>query len=259
MTSLASVFNSVSVETIKTSKGHIVEVDSDVIPCQGFNILLDNKIQSVPVYDKQASKYSGFLDIRDLVSFIVFLNDSNVQADTLLDVVNFGVKMFKHSTDVTVTYLSRRNTFNAITTSETLLKVVDILAHGVHRVPIVDKDGKLVTIVSQSTVVQFIHKNIGSDLLPELNSKISSLEQVGVSPVVSVNTTTHAIDVFRLMDVQRRSGVAITDDNGKLQGSTSSKDLKLFLNNPSTSELKLPITEFLTKIRQDKSVRIDSW
>ncbi|GAM27430.1 hypothetical protein SAMD00019534_106060 [Acytostelium subglobosum LB1] len=243
------VFETVQVESLHSTKNHIVQIDSNAKPAQGFNLLIDNRIQSIPVFDLTANKYSGFLDIRDLVSFSLFLYDNNVKAETLLDLVNFGVKMFKHQTDVSVTYLSRRNPFNSIMVGSNLLKVVDILSKGTHRVPIVDKDGKLVDIISQSSIIQFIDKNVNSSMLPELDQKISQLDSLGISNVTSAKNTSLTIDVFRVMDVQGKSGVAIVDEQGKLIGSTSSADLKLFINNPSTAILQLPIMEFLNKIR----------
>ncbi|EFA75864.1 hypothetical protein PPL_10436 [Heterostelium album PN500] len=244
------IFASQKVDSLHGTKNKIVQVDSNAIPAQAFNVLIDNRIQSVPVYDLVANKYSGFLDIRDLVSFTVFINDNNVQAQTLLDIVNFGVKMFKHPTDVSITYLSRRNPFNSVTLGSPLLKVVEILSKGTHRVPIVDENNKLVDIISQSSIISFIEKNIGVDILPSLDKKISELKDLGVSPVTSVTTNVKAIDVFRLMDTHQRSGVAIVDENNKLVGTISSEDLKLFINNPSTDVLQLTIMKFLSCIRQ---------
>ncbi|EGG17605.1 hypothetical protein DFA_08601 [Cavenderia fasciculata] len=250
MSELAKKFQGALVDQFQSSKGKIVVVDSSLIPIQGFNLILDNKIQSAPVFDNVAGKYSGFLDIRDLVSFSLFIHDNNVQANTLLDVVNFGVKMFKHNADVTVTYLSRRNPFHSLQSGNNLLKIVEILANGQHRVPIVDKDDRLVNIISQSTVIQFIYNNIGTDLLPELNKTLAELTELGNAPVLHAKTTTSAIDVFRQMDNTRRSGVAIVDENGRLVGGTSSQDLKLFITTPSTKVLESPIMQFLNQIRQ---------
>jgi len=69
--------------------------------------LIDNNIQSAPVYSKADNIYTGFLDIRDLVSFIVYVFDSQRIADnnTLHDIIRLGVHMFNTPTTdgVTVT------------------------------------------------------------------------------------------------------------------------------------------------------------
>jgi len=45
--------------------------------------------------------------------------------------------------------------------------------------------------------------------------------------------------------------VALIDETGRLVGSTSGKDLGLFLKNPTLAVLNLPIFEHLQKIRQE--------
>jgi len=212
--------------------------------------LLDNKILSAPVYDRANNKYTGFLDIRDLVSFCVFIYDSNIQADNLLDIVNYGVKMFKHSIEgVTVTYLSRRNPFHAVKQGAPLIDAIDILARGVRRVPVVSEEGHVVNIISQSSIVQFLQAHLKEkEIEAVLHIKVSDL-QIGTASVLAVRKDAKAIDVFRLMDQNQRSGVAVVDEHGILVGNTSGQDLKLFIETPSVSVLQVPIMQFLNQIR----------
>lgn len=48
---------------------------------------------------------------------------------------------------------------------------------------------------------------------------------IGSSPVLSVNKKCLVVDTLRLMDKTNRSGVALVDDNNKLVGTTTGKDL----------------------------------
>jgi len=250
---LRKLFQTTTVDTIPTPKGQVVVIDSNDTVVKGFELLLDNKILSAPVYDKATGKYTGFLDIRDLISFCVFIHDSNVQVDNLLDIVNFGVKMFKHAIDgVTVTYLSRRNPFHAVKQGAPLVEAVEILARGVRRVPIINEQGHVVNIVSQSSIIQFLQHHMGQ-IESTLHSKVGDLN-VGTHPVLSVKKDTKAIDVFRFLDQNQRSGVAVVDETGVLVGNTSGHDLKLFIKTPSMSVLQVPIMQFLNQIR---SLNID--
>lgn len=43
--------------------------------------------------------------------------------------------------------------------------------------------------------------------------------------MISVNKEVAVIDAFRMMDTSRRSGVALADNNGRLVGTTTGKDL----------------------------------
>jgi len=152
----------------------VVVVKSTFSPFEGFKTLVDNNILSAPVYDEKAHKYSGFLDIRDLVSFVVFVDDDQKSdvPQNLNELIMHGCKLFKAELEgVTVTYLSRRNPFHPISSGESLLKVCEELAKGLHRVPIVNNNGDLVNIISQSTVVQFLaqHRLERSHHIPFLN------------------------------------------------------------------------------------------
>jgi len=237
-----------SVDSIARPKNGVIQLESTEQVVHGFQKLLDNNILSAPVWDTKEGKYIGFLDIRDLVSFCVFIHDNNLEAESLLDIVNFGAKMFKHATDgVTLPYLARRNPFHAVKHTASLHDVVEILAKGIRRAPVVDDTGKVVNIVSQSSIIQFVNKHI-HEIKPLFDEKLENLN-VGSSPVLTVTKETRAIDVFRMMDHHMRSGVAVVDTSGGLLGYTSGPDLKLFIQTPSVGVLQLPIMTFLNKIR----------
>jgi len=245
---LYKLLSETTVDALPSPKKDIIFVDVNDPVVNGFQKLLDNKILSAPVYDPKEAKYIGFLDIRDLTSFCVFIHDSNMQADNLLDIVNFGAKMFKHATDgVTTSYLARRNPFHAVKQGSPLLEVVEILSKGTRRVPIVNGSNHVVNIISQSSIILFLQEHLKS-LSPIGDAKLEEL-QIGGSPVLSAHKETPAIDVFRMMDSHMRSGVAVVDGDGVLCGNTSGADLKLFIQTPSVSVLQLPIMQFLNKIR----------
>ena len=50
---------------------HIVTVSAKDDPHQAYHRLADANIRSAPVWDEEKGKFIGFLDIRDLTSFIV--------------------------------------------------------------------------------------------------------------------------------------------------------------------------------------------
>jgi CBS-domain-containing membrane protein len=222
-----------------------------------FKALINNKIQSAPVYDASSHTYIGFLDVRDLVSFVRFVYDEQkvVDNNTLKDIVLHGVHMFKAPTTdgVTVSYLARRNKFSPLKVGATLLEAVELLSRGLHRVPILSDEGKLINIVSQSSIINYLDKHLG-DLEVISKTTIESIN-IGTHPVQSVPQIASVIDTLRLMDSKGLSGVAITGHHGRLVGITTGKDLGLFIKNPSLSILSSPVFQFLAEIR-DQSIDI---
>jgi len=63
-------------------------------------------------------------------------------------------------------------------------------------------------------------------LAPNNTAKLSELS-IGTTPVLSVKSNSKAIEVFRLMDNKKLTGVAVVDESGRLVGNTSASDLKV--------------------------------
>lgn len=251
-TTIKELLQGTKASAIKSARSSIIVVKSTETAYEGFKKLMENNILSAPVVDVQTNKCTGFLDMRDLVSFVVFVDDDQ-QSDfpsNLHDILIRGTKLLKQPSDgVTTTYLSRRNIFHPVTLNDSLWSVCEVLAKGVHRVPVVDETGHVVNIISQSTIVNFLHSHI-AQIKGELSETIQHLN-FGTRPVISVKKDTPAIDTFRLMDNKKISSVSVVDDEGRFVGNTSASDLKLFVKTLSLDLLRLPIMEYLNKIRQD--------
>jgi len=235
----------------------IVVIDSKESLHDAFQKLLDNNILSAPVHDKEKNEFIGFLDVRDLVSFVVFVYDEQKVTDNtrLRDLIQYGTGQFKMPTTdgVTVSYLARRNRFNSVPSDAPLFRVSEILAKGVHRVPVVNAQGKVVNVISQSSIVKYLSDNLHDAIIENKNDPTIQTLQIGSKPVLSVNKKATVISTFRLMDQKKRSGVALVDETGRFVGTTTGKDLGLFLENPSLAALNLPIFEHLQIIRQKQT------
>jgi len=182
----------------------LVVVSSTETPVQGFEKLLKYNILAAPVYDEATKKYTGFLDIRDLISYAVFAFENR-------DKIAYKPKGPVYTTlidDVTVTYFSRRNPFHPVSSQATLWDVAQILAKGVHRVPVVDSSGKFFNIISQSTLIQLFNHELSASLKEVALLKLPA--SLGSSPVLSVSADTLAIDAFKLMDNSKRTGIALS-------------------------------------------------
>jgi len=247
---------SIKVTDLPNTKSDVITISSTETPLQGFQKLVQNNILSAPVWCAESKEYTGFLDMKDLVSFVIYIDDdqNSLAPNNLEDIVASGLKSYKVPVDgVTVTYLSRRRPFYSVGTSDNLLRVIQLLSKGAHRVAVVDDKGLIVKIVSQSTVMQFLSKNIAH--LGSVTHKTLDELKLGTSPVLTVQHSDTAASVFRLLEKKNKSSVAVVDGEGRLVGNTSSSDIKLFVRTPTLEVLKLPIIDFLKGIRN--SVEID--
>jgi len=204
--------------------------------------LLSYNILSAPVYDGE--KYIGFLDIKDLVTFVLTLYDEGFfeTGTNISDILrSAGDKL-------SIVELSKKNKFIPVDENDSLFKVVQILATDVPRVPVLGQNGKVINIISQSSIISIISRHCHSVID---NVTIESLIDMGTNPVVTVLRSTSFLDTLRLLEEKRISGVAIVTEEGRMIGVTTSKDLKLFVKKPSLSLLKGPIFQNLKLIRLD--------
>jgi CBS domain-containing protein len=208
-------------------------------------------VLSAPVWSEETKKYTGFLDMRDLVSSVVFIAEhaSNCQTKTLAD-------LFVNAKWVggafTVTYLSRRNPFRSVKASDSLATVLELLSKKgpgrMKRVAVVDEAGKIVNIVSQTTLVAYLSSQIASHHL-YVGKTVEELH-LGSAPPISIQEQAPAIEAFKLMDTKQITGLAIVDAQGKLVGNISARDLKIFIKHIDFGKLVQPVGEFVKHLRQ---------
>jgi len=190
-----------------------------------------------------------FLDIRDLVSLVVFAYDDQKVEDNshLASLIHHGLGKFMINSDgVTVAYLARRHKFKPVLPTDTLDVVMKVLAGGVHRVPVLGDNGRVVNIISQSTFVKLFGTVTEEDHLP-----LSSIPQLGTQPVITVNSRDSLITTLRILEANNLSGVAIINEEGKMLGTTTGKDLKIFFRNPTLQALNRPILDNMKMMRAD--------
>jgi len=232
----------------------LIEIDADKTSLlHGFEELLTHNILSAPVYHKNSDgqkQYLGFLDVSDLVSCVVYAHTHGKKSTSWAEVVGEGAKAkFKDAKDgVNIQYLAKRFPWNPVKETTSLFDVAKLLGGGLHRVPVVDKDGHCFAIVSQSSLIQVFHKN-KDKITPDSEQTLEFLK-IGIKKVVSINEETIALKAMQTLDEEKVSGLAIVDEDGMLIGQTSANDLKLFVLDRGQLTMDLPILDYLSEIRQ---------
>jgi len=105
-----------------------------------------------------------------------------------------------------------------------LRAVIDLIVHyKVHRIPIVDSDGELQSVLSQSQVAQYLVQYM--DLFDWTKKTVDELK-LGYRQVVVVPNNMVTKDAFKVMRDTGVSGVGVVDGNQKLVGVLSTSDLR---------------------------------
>ena len=210
-----------------------------------FATLLTHNLICAPVWDSQQNGYLGFFDINDALS------------------ISYDIDLISHATgDALAAKESMRTTavqvfeiFNkanqirdpsldvpwiAVGPFAPMKEVIPVLAKRARRVPVVDPDtGRVVKIISQMDVVRHLYLTAGSQRekdWPEILSNTPLSTGIGMKPVVTITEEQEAREAFRKMIDLNVSCVGIVDDEGKLIGCISNKDIQVVMRGMQKSD-----------------------
>lgn len=217
--------------------------------------LIRHNFLSVPVLQKKKEKYFGFIDMSDIVSYFTkFYGEKTFKTvknfKELVDTDN----SFKEMTveKMMIHPLSLKNPFIPVKRNYSLYYAAELLAREshMHRVPIVDSDGILVNLLTQSHFLDFIFANL-SKIGTKKDKPVDLMKDV-FKEVQTIHETELAIDAFNKMSKYNLYGLAVIDQKGVLTGAISVRDLKLIVNDEKMfSKLLGPVSEFIKKLNEE--------
>uniref|UniRef100_A0A7S4NRF7 CBS domain-containing protein n=1 Tax=Paramoeba aestuarina TaxID=180227 RepID=A0A7S4NRF7_9EUKA len=253
-TEIKKVLEKVKVSAL-SAPPKIIEFTTESDLFASFSTLCDSHILSAPVYDTQAKEYVGFLDLRDLVSYVIHAEKAKNTKHVCLKDIIVNIPQVS-DVQVTISYLARRHRFKPVPQAASLYDVaVSLCGGGAHRVPVIGADGRVINIISQSVIIKHIKQHLGE--LPSLNAITVKDSGVGTSPVIKTSSHASAVSAFDLLDTTGRFGMAVTGEGDAIVTQTCAHDLKLWLKNPSSDLLGQPIMKFLQVIRsQDIDIQV---
>jgi len=213
----------------------IIEAQTTTNAFEGFNLITHNNILSIPLYDAKANNYTAFLDILDILYYLT-------QKGTIIS--NFEDKL----TGVTCGELadfSKLDPFIKVTESSNLIQVLQLSTQdykSLHRFPVVDSEGKVKGIVSQSLLVKFLEPHTKKFDFGTLSISILGL---GLDKqVITISENESVAAAIQKLREAHVSGIGIVDSSGKLVGNFSATALK-FLGLKVVNMVHMTLKEFL--------------
>ena len=179
---------------------------------------------SCPVLDPKTNKLTSMVDMLDVAHHLIEVCPQS-KSLTSDDLQRAGRAMALRPLSQ-VANGSGRDPPLPLDVNQPLTLAASLFAAGVHRVAIVNPEGKITGLVSQSNVISFLADNIERGDCKHMGTK--TLEELGLGQngVVSCLLTTTVIDVIRKLDRVGMSGVALTNPAGRLSGNFSVTDLR---------------------------------
>jgi 5'-AMP-activated protein kinase, regulatory gamma subunit len=210
---------------------------------------------SCPVLQQNKHKYYGVIELSDIVNHFVrtwgeleLKNTSN-----FIKLAETDEAFNKLTVDDLMTYpVSKKNPFHPVEENFSLLHAAELLARteNLHRIPVVDKEGQLMNMLTQSQFIQFISKNLSS-LGTKKNKPISEFTN-SLKKVEIVEESQKSMFAFNKMSKSGITGVGVVNSKGELSGVLSVRDLKIVANDEKIFlKLFLSVEDFIKCIHSE--------
>jgi CBS-domain-containing membrane protein len=228
---------------------HVLANDS---ASAALKLLTKYNILSAPVLDKERNQYIGFVDMVDLAAFIVDIyTEADIMGENFFSLLEQGER-FVTTKVKDIINISSRNPFVPVREGSSLFSVVELLAkHKVHRVPVIDHQGRVSNLITQSSIISFLSTHL--DKLGDITNQTVGSLLLGHKDVITVGVNARAIDAFKLMTDRGVSAVGVVDEEGKLIGNISVRDIRVIATDARLIQrLYLGVREFIYKINAER-------
>jgi len=237
----------------------VVTVSGNQTAQDVLNLLSMHHISAVPVMSDDHRTVMGFVDVLDILAFLVKtsskpLTDTGVgesrslTTDDLL-MIHKRTKDFKMAQVTELIDLSKRNPFRTFQEDALLSDVTQFFKEGIHRVAITNLVGQLIGVFSQMDLINWISQNRSK--FPNLREDYEiSRSTYKTDKIVSVPSTTMAVDAFIFMHRNATSSLAILGPDGRLIGTLSASDIKFDMERDLRLLLR-PVQEYINIIHTE--------
>ncbi|KAI9248573.1 hypothetical protein BDA99DRAFT_446229 [Phascolomyces articulosus] len=250
---------------MKTQK--VITIDGALPVEEACNVLIKNNISSAPVYDsaKSTTDYVGMFDYGDVIAYLLLVlldqvPGHHVQQQTegesfeITDIIRRAIQ--GQSVPVRLASdLSQKNPFYSILPESTLLSAIEEFACGTHRVCVLDPNGGIQGILSQSTVVEYLYNN--RKQFPSIEKLYGqTLRQLGLgeTEVISAGSDARVLDALSLMSKNGVSSVAVVGSNGVALGNISMTDIKHVMKDFKHNLLWTTCFQFVSMVRTEQGI-----
>jgi len=251
---MSSLSNILATDTVGNVVSKQREGDGLVFAVKGEELgvvairMAKKRISAVPVFqDTSKTSCIGLVDFADIVSALLrkFEKDFGVlrNKDTFWE--SLSSILVQDALDA-----SGKNPTSEIPEDAPLRLATQMFAQlGMKRLLVVDKQRKVIGLLSPSALTSYSIARLKGILDPVLSETVESLS-MGNAPVVSVTKSSSFLDALALMRKTKHSCVAVVDDATlSLSGSVSMSDIKLLFMIEDFSILTMSCWDFIVLSR----------
>jgi len=216
-----SLVEGVRIKDIAPRWPNVVYAQTNETVADVFKKLIDCSILSVPLLDVDTQKYIAFIDVFDILAYVVDVLNLPIDKDESW----MASSQFQNSSCIVLPNKSKKNPWYIINENDPIQSAINALSqNNIHRIAVVDSAGRFSSVITQSRIIRFLSNR--SLELGELG--MQTIEQLNISSPLEVvaRGEDRLLDAFMRMHNYGVSGVPILNSYGKVIGNVSISDIK---------------------------------
>jgi CBS-domain-containing membrane protein len=217
------------------------------------------KVSSAPVWNDGKKEFVGLIDMADLVATVSTVIEAKVEAMEKTTLTWDDRDIMAKQTIEELMDFSEQNPFQTVMDSDPLTYVLNMFSSNtdLHRVAVFNSEDKLVGLLTQSRMLEFIYQNKhrwNSEIAKKTMKVVKPLDFTNVAlssfrdPVEKCLLTDPTWQAYRKISHKEISALAVTNNSGVLMGCLSVSDLKRS-GDDFLKDMYLPVGEYIRKSR----------
>ncbi|KAJ1902152.1 AMP-activated serine/threonine-protein kinase regulatory subunit [Kickxella alabastrina] len=225
----------------------LIVLDTKLLVTKALSTLVQNGVESAPMYDSTQSCYSGMLTTTDLVNMIQYYYSNFSYSEAIDDLDQVQLDNFK---DLLLRFKSRQTNTLCANPLDTLYEVSRrLLATDYSALALVDEDTDtggdvIVSMLSIYRILNFMAVNI-DDKKKLKQHTLFDLDIGTYGDLITATMDVSVIDIIRMFVENNISVVPILDDNGVVLNVFAESDIILLAREGLLDELNISVSEAL--------------
>ncbi|KAJ1835824.1 AMP-activated serine/threonine-protein kinase regulatory subunit [Coemansia sp. RSA 2706] len=225
----------------------LIVLDTKLLVTKALSTLVQNGVESAPMYDGEQACYAGMLTTTDLVNLIQYYYSNFSYSEAIDDLGQVQLENYK---DLLMRFKSRQTNTLCANPLDTLYEISRrLLATDYSTLALVDEDSEtgndvIVSVLSIYRILNFMAVNVDDKKKLKQHS-LYDLEIGTYGDLVTATMDVSVIDIIRMFVDNNISVVPILDDNGVVLNVFAESDIILLAREGLLDELNIPVSEAL--------------
>ncbi|KAJ2159897.1 AMP-activated serine/threonine-protein kinase regulatory subunit [Coemansia sp. RSA 552] len=223
----------------------LIVLDTKLLVTKALSTLVQNGVESAPMYDAEGACYAGMLTTTDLVNLIQYYYSNFSYSEAIEDLGQVQLENYK---ELLMRFKSRQTNTLCANPLDTLYEVSRrLLATDYSALALVDEDTEtgndvIVSVLSIYRILNFMAVNIDDKKKLKQHS-LYDLQIGTYGDLVTATMDVSVIDIIRMFVENNISVVPILDDSGVVLNVFAESDIMLLAREGLLDELDIPVSE----------------